>query len=1117
MTRDRDQDRSRTRARSRACKIPRRIAASLRGGCLAGCLSTGLMALLAATAAAQAPAASSDGARAAYASAAALQNRQAWDLAADEWAGLVAKHPDDALALKGRYYLGICQLKSDQWPEAAETFRAVVASKADKETVALARWELGRGFFQAAQAKPQPEAFAAAAARLAEFVEKSPDHPQSADARFFLGESLWQAGKRDEALAAWQAFLEAHPQSERLPDVLYALGVGQAETGRKDEAAATLARFAEGFPKHTLADDVALWRAELATAAGKPADADKLLSGIVDRKGPKAADALERLATARWNRKDWPAAATAFATFAERFPDSPRARRAAFSAGIAFTEAQKTAEARTWLAKAAAGGGPEAGEAAHRLVLLELAGKRPDQAAEMAKKALEKLAAANPAPDAETRRLAAKLALARGDSLWEIRDKRSEALAAYAAVIKDHPDDPAAQAALSMTALGQLEAGNAAEALAAADRFLARHAAEQANDKGKEKTADADPLVADVRAIRAEALLARGDAAAAAAAYAELVATAGDRAANLPRWRLRQGAALAKGGQWRQAHETLAAAAGGLEGDLAAEGLLLDGSALLELKEPQEAVKVLEKLAKAHPAWPRRDEALALLSRAKRDAGDKAGAAAVAERLVAEYPASQSADLAWYRLGQARQDAGRYDDAIQAFTRARETKPKGLRAAASLLATGWCHEAAGRLDEAERAWTGVVDGYADSPSARTALLARADARQRRGDFRGGLADARGVLAKPAAGKADEAAADALLVEGLCLIGLKDYESAIAALRKRVEKHPDAPRTDRALFELGAAESLGGRSAAATKSFADLVKRFPKSPHAGDAAFELGEAAWTAGDFAGAAGHYGRAITAAEAEPKNPTLAEQARHKLAWTFVSRGDHAAAAKAFAAQLSAHSAGPLTADAEAMRGESLFRAGDAAGAAAALEKALADPKKLSSADIRGLAAVRAAECAAKLERWEQSLAFAERYLAAEPSGPQAALARYAAAWARQNLGRLDEALAGYRAIADASRTDLAARARLMEGEVLFEQGQHREAIKAFFKAAYGFGEKEAPAAFHPWQAQATFEAARCFEVLGQKDKARGLYAELVDRYPDCQQTPAARKRLDALGPGK
>ena len=116
-------------------------------------------------------------------------------------------------------------------------------------------------------------------------------------------------------------------------------------------------------------------------------------------------------------------------------------------------------------------------------------------------------------------------------------------------------------------------------------------------------------------------------------------------------------------------------------------------------------------------------------------------------------------------------------------------------------------------------------------------------------------------------------------------------------------------------------------------------------------------------------------------------------------------------------------------------------------------------------------------------------------------------------QHLGRLDEARGRFAAIADGPPTDLAARARLMEGEVLFEQGDHRAAIKAFFKVAYGFGGAEAPTAFHPWQAQATFEAARCFEVLGQREQARGLYGELIECYPEAEQVPAARQRLAAL----
>jgi TolA-binding protein len=86
-------------------------------------------------------------------------------------------------------------------------------------------------------------------------------------------------------------------------------------------------------------------------------------------------------------------------------------------------------------------------------------------------------------------------------------------------------------------------------------------------------------------------------------------------------------------------------------------------------------------------------------------------------------------------------------------------------------------------------------------------------------------------------------------------------------------------------------------------------------------------------------------------------------------------------------------------------------------------------------------------------------------------------------------------------------------MEGEILFEQGHHKEAIASFFKVAYGFGETEAPASFHPWQAQATYEAARCFEVLIKPQQARGLYAELVERYPASPYVTAARKRIDAL----
>jgi TolA-binding protein len=644
--------------------------------------------------------------------------------------------------------------------------------------------------------------------------------------------------------------------------------------------------------------------------------------------------------------------------------------------------------------------------------------------------------------------------------------------------------------------------------------------------------------VSDVKAIRAEAILAGGDAAAAAAAYQDLIAAAAAGPRQVPpyqvapvqlaRWRLRQGVALVAAKQWQSAHDVLAAATSGLTDDSAAEAALLDATALVELKKPAEAVKVLITLDRGHPKWPRRDEALLLLVRAQRETGDKAGALTAAERLVAEFPTAKNADVAWYRLGQVRQDAGRHDEAIKAFDKARALKPKGSRAAWSLLSSGWCHEAKGRLDDAIKAWTALLEAYPDSTAAVPALLARADVRQRKADFQGGLVDARAVLARKTAGTSldPDAVPEALLLEGLCLSGLKQHAEAALAFKKLLDAQPDGPAADRAMFEMGAAQSLAGLGNDAAATFNAFVKRFPESAYAGDAWFELGEQAWNAGRYAEAATAYRATIDRAEAAAKagkataarnaayNAALLEQARHKLAWTFVSRGDHAAAAQAFAEQLARYPDGPLAADAEAMRGESLFKAGKPAEAAVAFQAALADPRRLPSPELRGLAVVRGAEALANQEKWAESLVMADRFVAAEPTSPQAPQARYAAAWARQNLGRLDEALAGYHAVADAARTEIAARARLMEGEVLFEQGNHKEAIKAFFKVAYGFGEKQAPAAFYPWQAQATFEAARCFEVLEQPDKARGLYAELVERYPDSPQTPAAKKRLASLG---
>ena len=1099
---------------------------------LAGVLGPGLaiVAALCMTTGANADdqARSSPAAKAAYTAAAALQNRAAWDLAADAWEGLLRDHPRDALAPKARYYLGLCRVEEGNWPAAEKAFAAVLeGGGADAETMALARFELGRGRFAVAQARRAPEAFGEAAEALRDYLEGTKTPTQAAEASYLLAESLWQSGDRPAAVETWERFIREQAKSPRLAEVLYSLGLAQAEEGLDSAATATLRTFAERYPDHPLAAEVAIRRADLALAAGEPAAAAKLVVELArDKDSPRGSEALERLGTALWRQKRYPAAGAAYDMLAARSEESAKSNSALLSSSAAWLEAAKPDEARKRLEQIVAKGGDSADEieAAARLARLRLAAGDADAALDIAQRALDKAGPAGTPEKGYDPGTIPRLRLIRAEALLERPDGREACLGALAELLLQCPDAAVVAPALALQSALLLESGKASEAVAAADRYLALP---------QEGHGEA---TLDVRAIRAEAILSGGNPAAAVEAWRGIVAEAqGD---HVPHWMLRMGAAQIAARAWGAAHVTLgplataAAGSSNLAADEVPECLLLDATALVELDRAKEALPLIDRIARDHQSWQRQAEATLLGIRARRESGDFVGALELAETLVANGPGEGIAERAWFRLGQARQDAGKPAEAIAAYAEARRVAPAGPYAAAGLLAEGSCREAIDDRSGAEAVLSDLIERFPESAACVPALLARGDLRQRSGDPAAGLADAQRVIAIAAAGDArgkGEADAEARFLAGICHAAAGRPAAAIEVFTGLLSAHRDFPATDRVLLELGMAQSAAGDGAAAEATFADIRTRFPGSPRVAEALLETGEIRFTAADWEGAATAYADLLARPPGDAE--ALLEQARHKRAWTFAMRQDHTAAADAFAAQLAAHAEGPCAADGRVMLGDSLCRLGKFDEAAAVLAPVLAEPGGISSADLFGLATVRGAECEAKRERWDESFALIDRWLAARGGGDQGeapapgtiAQARFARAWALQNLSRLDEALLEFRSLADEGLgageatgrgpTELAARARLMEGEVLFEQERHKEAIAAFFKVAYGFGDRKAPAVFQPWQAQASFEAARCFEVLGKPDQARDLYAELVERYPQSPHVAAARKRLDAL----
>ena len=84
----------------------------------------------------------------AYNGAAALQNAGLHDRAAQKWTEFISAHSQDERIERAHFYLGICQLRSDKFPQAADTFKKVLNTwpqfaQADvaQYNLALARYE----------------------------------------------------------------------------------------------------------------------------------------------------------------------------------------------------------------------------------------------------------------------------------------------------------------------------------------------------------------------------------------------------------------------------------------------------------------------------------------------------------------------------------------------------------------------------------------------------------------------------------------------------------------------------------------------------------------------------------------------------------------------------------------------------------------------------------------------------------------------------------------------------------------------------------------------------------------------------------------------------------------
>ncbi len=1034
--------------------------------------------------------ASSEEALALYAEAAGYQNNNQFDLAATEWRRYIKDFASHSKATEVRYKLAVCEIQEDEFEIAVRHLEQVIAAANGFKRLGDAYLNLGLARYSLA-GQDRPEEFERATSAFTTALDQYPGGDNRDQALFFRGESLYQQGKRREAVASYVELLQKHANSDLRIDAMYAMGVAHEELAEYARAGQTFDKFLESFPEHDLVVEVRMRRAETILQAGKFVEAEKMFASVAATEGFHAADhARYRQAFCLAQQKRYTQAGKVFGMIVDETPESAYAPDAAIAAGRAFYRANDFDAAAKWFQRVEMTDSPHVPEAAHWHARILLDRDKPQEARELLAAVL---------PTAEDHPFLVDLKMDDADALYEQNDTRKVSISAYLKIAVEHDDHPLAAKALYNAAFGALEVGDYHIVLDSANRFLAKY--------------DKHALRLEVQKLLAECLLQLGQHEAAAKAYAALAASG---AADGTRFQLRRGLSL-------YLQETYDAAIGVLSDVLAttksqdekAEAAYWIGRSFAGKKEYDQAIKALEASQTAKPNWRQADEVLLHLARALHYVNRTGDAKSTVTKLISTYPTSEVLDQAHYRLAEFSYASTEYPAAVNHYSKVIEGWPRSKLIPFSLYGRGWSHLRSKHPRKAAVDFDHLLESYADHELADQTRHARARARHQAGDYRAAIADIEAFLGT----NTDMSArSDALHLRGLCHAGLKDQAAAIIAFQASLDANPKYASADKVYYELAWAHKNAEDNAAALSEFQTLVEQWPKSPHAAEAHYHIGEDLYARKEYDAAA----KEFELAESVAGTNDLRVKTIYKLGWSQFQASHIEKALASFSKQLDVNNSDTLAADAEFMRGECLFKLKRYEDALLAYEKAKAHPSKSETMQV--LTYLHAGQAAAQLNRWKESLRWISELTREFPQSAFLPQATYEQAWAHRNLGELDVALQLFTQVTKANQSPLGARARFMMGEIRFEMKDFNAAIDEFRRVMYGYGAENAPQRTKRWQAKSAFEAGRCASVLaGQQSnpqkraehlkKAHEFFRYVVEKHPQSDEADAARQQLQRL----
>ncbi len=1073
-----------------------------------------------------------EAALAAYADAANFQTNGAFELAVEAWERFLERYPDHAMASKAAHYLGVSHMQRED-PDYLAAARAFAQALQDKESELREESFANRGWCLYASAELAPpgetdreegtqgDQRAAKRERLREAIrtfeqlhEEKPETGFLDRAYFYSGEAAFALGEPEQAVGFYDQLL-AMPAAKESPlhcETLYGRGVAMEDLDRQEEALDAYGQLLDRCEDDSLLTDVQLRTGDLLIRLQRPGEAIELFSAA-EQSAESAEDrayAIFREAYASV-RSDRPAeAAKKYEQLLAEYPDSRYASEAMLASAQSTYRSGDREAAAVRFEKVLERSDPAAAtEAAHWLARIRLDQGKVGLARKVAEQQLNAGAAGEFA-------LALKLDLA--EALSRDPETVAESLERFEQAYRDAPDDPLAPRALYNAAFSALQTNENDRAIEWADEFLKRFSG--------------DELTPDVKYIAAEGRLGIGRHEEAATMYAELLQeTDGSDRLQRPSWILR--AAIANNAAERY-DETVELLRREMESqnltqpeDRAHAHFLL-GQAHRRAGHHAEAAEAFQASAEAAEDWSAAPQATLLAGRSLLADGQRDAAVAQWESVQQQSPETGAADRARYELAQL---AGREGDFASAIATYDEILASGndpsLRPHA-LYGKGWSQmrqgDHAGAIESLDQT---LEEAAADHPIRDDALLSRGISRRNEGDVAGAREDLEAFLEGQPQG---EALGNALYELALAEQQARSPEAAASHLRRLREQVPDYPDMDQVRYELAWSLREAGDEQGAADEFAALVEHHPENPLVAEAAYFLGQRLYAEQAWEEAAARFETAAASGE----DPELTEKSLYRLGWARFKLGEFETSEEVFRRQAEQFPDGDLHLDAWMMIGESEFKRERFAAALDAyrecrdLLRDAGDSAETLRDDaerrVRELILLHGGQCASQLDEFEQAIQWYDELRKRFPATAYLPQVFYETGYAYQQLGDDERALQFYGEVANNYRTEIAARARFMMGEIRFGNERYDEAIPEFQRVMFGFGAEQASGEIKNWQAKSGFEAGRCAEALMQNAKSdaakrrshelvQTFYQYVVDKHPQHELAGEARERIEGL----